>query len=385
METVNEPTTNTTAAVSTSANNPNTNVEAEDMLSLHRRLLGKQQDLAQALKEAQFIRCRHETLETLIIATRAQRVVHPLQMTADEKRGAVVMLGGNAKLPVDLVPIRLDVDMDGYKLRDTLMWNLNEETLSMEEFAEITCRDFDLPPTIGQAVIKSMKEQLQEHREAATMLRNAGGLTALKGVRVRVKLDVTVGLLQLIDQLEWDLGTSLVTPSTFSEQYVRELGLPREFVVVIANDILEQIAHIRRALLLVGFTKDADGTIKANDVDLQSLILPPVGNVRRDPMSLNEFTPLITELEAMEVEKIELGRDREARRKRRQTRGRRMAVDGGAVSMAGWTHISPPKTMLTPLSYRGSLHRVTTMDDDDVGDSGGASSNTRSARSRRRR
>ena len=36
-----------------------------------------------------------------------------------------------------LVPIRLDMDIEGQKLRDTFLWNRNETMLYAEQFAEV--------------------------------------------------------------------------------------------------------------------------------------------------------------------------------------------------------------------------------------------------------
>ena len=38
------------------------------------------------------------------------------------------------------------MDIDGQKLRDTFMWNKNEQLLSPEQYAEVICDDLDLNP-----------------------------------------------------------------------------------------------------------------------------------------------------------------------------------------------------------------------------------------------
>ena len=52
----------------------------------------------------------------------------------------------NATLPEVLVPIRLDMDIEGQKLRDTFCWNKNESLLTPDQFAEVLCDDLDLNP-----------------------------------------------------------------------------------------------------------------------------------------------------------------------------------------------------------------------------------------------
>ena len=44
----------------------------------------------------------------------------------------------NAAQPEVLVPIRLDMDIEGQKLRDTFMWNKTESMLTPEQFAEVS-------------------------------------------------------------------------------------------------------------------------------------------------------------------------------------------------------------------------------------------------------
>lgn len=62
-----------------------------------------------------------------------------------------------------LVPIRLDIDTDDYRLRDTFTWNVNEQLLTPEKFAEILCDDLDLStakfvPEIAQSIRSQIAE-----------------------------------------------------------------------------------------------------------------------------------------------------------------------------------------------------------------------------------
>ena len=47
----------------------------------------------------------------------------------------------NAQQPDLLVPIRIDLELDGQKIRDTFTWNKNEQLVTPEIFAEILCDD----------------------------------------------------------------------------------------------------------------------------------------------------------------------------------------------------------------------------------------------------
>ena len=45
-----------------------------------------------------------------------------------------------------LVPIRIDLELEGQKIRDTFTWNKNEQLITPEIFAEILCDDLGKPP-----------------------------------------------------------------------------------------------------------------------------------------------------------------------------------------------------------------------------------------------
>ena len=67
----------------------------------------------------------------------------------------------NATQPEILVPIRLDMDIEGQKLRDTFLWNRNETMLYAEQFAEVLCDDLDLnPPNFVPAIAAAIQQQV---------------------------------------------------------------------------------------------------------------------------------------------------------------------------------------------------------------------------------
>ncbi|KAH9376970.1 hypothetical protein HPB48_007990 [Haemaphysalis longicornis] len=67
----------------------------------------------------------------------------------------------NSAQPEVLVPIRLDMEIEGHKLRDTFTWNKNESQITPEQFAEILCDDLDLPPlSFVPAISQSIRQQI---------------------------------------------------------------------------------------------------------------------------------------------------------------------------------------------------------------------------------
>lgn len=60
-----------------------------------------------------------------------------------------------------LVPIRLDIECDGVKLRDCFTWNRNEQLVTLEQMAEVLCDDLDLNPiNFVPAIVNAMKQQV---------------------------------------------------------------------------------------------------------------------------------------------------------------------------------------------------------------------------------
>lgn len=91
----------------------------------------------------------------------------------------------------------------------------------------------------------------------------------------------------------------------------------------IAHSIREQAHSFIKSLLLVGY--EFDGAPISDD-DLRQSFLPSLKSIIRDLDSVERFTPAILELTDAELDKIEKDRMRDARRKRRQARGRRGVV-----------------------------------------------------------
>lgn len=60
-----------------------------------------------------------------------------------------------------LVPIRLDMEFYGTKLRDCFTWNKMEQLITPEQFAEIMCDDLDLSPmTFVPAIAQAIRQQV---------------------------------------------------------------------------------------------------------------------------------------------------------------------------------------------------------------------------------
>ncbi|CAO1631880.1 unnamed protein product [Parajaminaea phylloscopi] len=317
----------------------------------------------------------------------------------------------------DLVPIRLDIDHEGWKLRDTFTWNSTDDITSHDEFARNLCEDYGLPETNFVPLIReSLAVQIAEHiqtralrpqsfhargadegeessrgtlskgelkwwaawrdtvkdlEEAAWGRKSMSNLAALKtldqhdeaeakaemdlplppvtDLRIPIKLDITVGAMNLIDQIEWDVLDDTASPEAFARAFAVDLGLAGEFVTAISHSIREQVDVHLRSLALAGYAFDGSYVV---DDELKGAFLPEIANsasVSRAGQDVEDHTPRLLQLSEAEVDRLERERERENKRKRRQTRGRR------GVNMPDR---DPVKTQRTPVICGLQSHQI---------------------------
>uniref|UniRef100_A0A6G1S976 SWI/SNF-related matrix-associated actin-dependent regulator of chromatin subfamily B member 1 n=1 Tax=Aceria tosichella TaxID=561515 RepID=A0A6G1S976_9ACAR len=199
-----------------------------------------------------------------------------------------------------LVPIRLDMEIEGYKLRDTFVWNKNEISISPEQFADVLCDDLELPPqTFVPAIAQSIRQQVEAFTVPETSSNGDSGLT---DQRVLIKLNVHVGNISLVDQFEWDLSEKNNTPEQFAMKLCSELGLGGEFVTTVAYSIRGQISWLNSNQKTYAFS----------EAQLSAIEFP-----YRSQDEGDQFSPFLETLTDAEMEKKIRDQDRNTRRMRR--------------------------------------------------------------------
>lgn len=204
------------------------------------------------------------------------------------------LMSENASQKEDLVPIRLDMEIEGQKLRDTFTWNKNEMLMTPEQFAEVLCDDLDLNPVnFIPAIASAIKQQLEAFPN------NPEILEAQMDQRVILKLNIHVGNISLVDQFEWDMGEKDNSPEQFALTLCKELGLGGEFVTAIAYSIRGQLSwHVRT----YAFSETP---------------LPVVDVAIRNQSEADQWCPFLETLTDAEMEKKIRDQDRNTRRMRR--------------------------------------------------------------------
>lgn len=194
-----------------------------------------------------------------------------------------------------LVPIRLDIEFEGQKLRDCFTWNKNEQLITPEQFAEVLCDDLDLNPThFIPAISQSIRQQIESF-PVDNILEDQ------TDQRVVIKLNIHVGNISLADQFEWDLSEKDNSPEDFATKLCAELGLGGEFLTAISYSIRGQLSWHQRTYAF------------------SEAPLPLIEVALRNPSEADQWCPFLETLTDAEMEKKIRDQDRNTRRMRRLT------------------------------------------------------------------
>jgi len=201
----------------------------------------------------------------------------------------------NAAQAEVLVPIRLDMDIEGQKLRDTFLWNKNETMLAAEQFAEVLCDDLDLNPlNFVPAIAAAIQQQVESFPSESDNL-----LKEQRDQRVVIKLNIHVGNISLVDQFEWDLAEETNSPEDFSRKICADLGLGGEFATAVLYSIRGQLAWHMKTYVF------------------SETQMPPIENAFRNQSEADIWSPFLETLTDAEMEKKIRDQDRNTRRMRR--------------------------------------------------------------------
>ena len=269
-------------------------------------------------------------------ATRGPKIVVPSQRKrpAGRRSGELHItrkeLATQAEQLDELVPVRLDIEWDKVRLRDTFTWNIHDRVIPTKLFAEQLVEDFKLPidqcaPLVEQ-VYANIREQVNEFHPQIFIdeepLDPHLPYNAYKNdeMRITIKLNITIGQHTLVDQFEWEINNPMNSPEDFARQMTLDLSLSGEFTTAIAHSIREQSQLFTRSLYVTGHPFDGR---PVEDQELQAAFLPsPLPSPFRAHQAAKDFTPYLYELNESELEKAELSHSREERRQKRSVNRR---------------------------------------------------------------
>ncbi|KAL5045501.1 hypothetical protein BDW71DRAFT_78580 [Aspergillus fruticulosus] len=230
----------------------------------------------------------------------------------------------------NLVPVRLDIDWEKVKIRDTFTWNLHDRVVSPDLFAEKLVEDLGLPLESCGPLVRMISQSIQEqicdfyphvHIEEEALDPHLP-YSAYKNdeMRIVVKLNITIGQHTLVDQFEWDINDPHNSPEEFAARMTNDLSLSGEFTTAIAHSIREQSQLFTKSLYIVSHPFDGR---PVEDPDLKASFLPsPLASSFRPFQAAKEFTPYLYELNEAELERTEVSFQRDQRRQKRSVNRR---------------------------------------------------------------
>ncbi|KAI1661607.1 SNF5-domain-containing protein [Daldinia decipiens] len=259
------------------------------------------------------------------------RLMYPAQKLRPGKRQAPPLkwkrkdMKQQAEQHEELVPVRLDVDWDKIKLRDTFTWNLHERIVGADLFAAHLVEDMGLKAPAAQPVFEQVVQQMHEQLNDfyPFVFSDEDALdpelpySAWKNdeMRILVKLNITIGQHTLVDQFEWEINNPLNSPEEFAASMAKDLALSGEFTTAIAHCIREQTQLFTRSLYSIGHPFDGR---PIEDPDLIMAFLPsPLPSVFRPQQQAKEYAPYLYELSEADLERNEMVFSREQRRQKR--------------------------------------------------------------------
>lgn len=226
----------------------------------------------------------------------------------------------------ELVPVRLDIELDKLRLRDTFTWNLHEKTIAQQHFTQYLLEDLKIPPEnfneVARQVNLEMQDQIQNYYPHIIV--EDGPLEAGRPysdhkddeLRIMIKLNITIGRITLVDQFEWDINNALNSPEEFARKMAWENALSGEFTTAIAHSIREQSQLYTRSLWLTNHGFDGR---PVEDPDLRDGFLPnPIHSAFRPHQAQKDWTPYLYEMSEAELDRTETSMMREHRAQKRQ-------------------------------------------------------------------
>ena len=166
-------------------------------------------------------------------------------------------------------------------MRDTFLWDLNEEIIKVEDFTAQLLEDYKFISKVHyETILSSIKEQIADYLQKPSK--------TMGELRIPIKIDITINNTQLTDQFEWDiLNNQEGDAEEFSSYMCDELCLPGEFCTAIAHSIREQSQMYYKALNMVGYGFDGS---PVHEDEIRNHLLPPLRLVSSDSGIVDDFS-----------------------------------------------------------------------------------------------
>jgi hypothetical protein len=205
-----------------------------------------------------------------------------------------------------LVPIRLDVDVEGIRIKDVFTYNMNETLIGPRQLALILAADFELTQSASVELMATrIHEQIVAHRELAKQQQQM--LELNQQGKVLIQLDILEHNMSYIDQFEFSVPYASTAPELVANALVQDLSLPPSFVTCIAHAIREQADN---------YIKRTRKQFTANEAAVQDYLSEELLQLGLQASTFQG--PVVARVARADMDKDEKDRERDARRKRRE-------------------------------------------------------------------
>lgn len=193
-----------------------------------------------------------------------------------------------------LVPVRLDLMVEGKHTTEMFTWNTTESLITPRDFASMLCCDLGLGNDAVEEVATSIQEQIDAFVPPKRRRLDSGES------RQVVQLNLRMGRVVLRDQFEWDLNSTENCPESFATQLCVEMGLGTEYAPAVAHAVRDQLNNL---------AEFEDKRARRAVVNAR--------NVLRAPEEAGHWEPRVECLSVEDQERLERKEKREARLQRR--------------------------------------------------------------------
>ena len=231
----------------------------------------------------------------------------------------------NSATPEVIIPIKLKINTSGAVINDCFLWNLNETLVTPETHASIMSQELDLARNTESSIANQIKDQIQSYKDLLANPNNAiidQFLSNEKEFHVVLDISANIGEDFYTDKIEWNLLDDTYTPEMFAKSVCNDIGLKPEFETAIAVAIYEEIYKFKRELIEnpQQVSQNMDSLPFFNLINPDDASKSIVQGLRYDTKKYGEeFSPTVEKLSEWEIEKRETEKERNLRRRKRET------------------------------------------------------------------
>lgn len=219
-----------------------------------------------------------------------------------------------------LIPITLNLEHGNNTIQDTFMWNVNDTSVTVEDFVTTYCHDLGIigNTSFYNQIVSAINDQVQEFENIAALV--------VPELEVIVNLTCSIQGKFYEDFFQWNLKDKSLTPEKFAKIVVQDLGLSREFTPGIAHSLHEYLLKMKKEW--------AEGNLSQDHVPNEAAFGYLTGiRLNVDDLGAN-WCPRVELLTQEEIQKREIEKERNLRRLKRESermggsrRGRRKLDD----------------------------------------------------------